>query len=55
MAKTETSDEVFDSSIKRWTQSPSFIDAFTRRTLNSPRFTQIVADFAKSHKETTAE
>lgn len=43
MAQNGGLDDVFDRNIERWTQSSTFMDAFTRRTLTSSRFVRPVA------------
>lgn len=37
--------DMCERKIERWTQSSSFLNAFTRRALNSPRFVRAVAKF----------
>lgn len=47
-------DEARDPSIERWTQSTSFVDAFSLRALASLHYTRPVANYVKSHMEKSA-
>lgn len=51
MTEKGSLDVVFDRSVERWTQLAPFVDAFTKRALNAPRFTLSVTGIEKSHVE----
>lgn len=55
MTEKETPDERFDHSIKRLTQFPVFMDAFTARAVSSIRSTGPVANFVCTRMDKTAD
>lgn len=55
VAEKGTLNNVFDRSIETWTQSTSFVDAFTLLALNSLGFRRHVANIVKTCTEKTAK
>lgn len=51
MIGNRMSNEPFDSSVKRSTQSACFMDASTQRALNSPSFVGSLPNFVKSYNK----
>lgn len=47
MAHRRAQDEVFDRNIERWTKLSTFMDAFAKRALTSPRFVLPDAKFIR--------
>lgn len=55
MSKKGPLDGISNHSFERWTQSATFMDAFTRRELNLRCFTRPVPNVSKSHMEKSAK
>lgn len=55
MAEKEALDDVFDRSIKRWTQTTLLIDTFAASTLSSYHFTRPVANFVRTRMDGTVD
>lgn len=55
MVEKGTMKEVLDCCIECWTQSAFFMDAFTRRGLNSLCFTRLMETFVRSHMDKTTK